>query len=39
VEKDLTLVTIPVAGHFVQQDSAELVTRTMEWWFSMRTRR
>lgn len=34
--KDLTLVTIPGAGHFVQQDAAELVTSTMQWWLAMR---
>ena len=34
VEKDLTLVTIPGAGHFVQQDAAELVTKTMVGWLS-----
>ena len=39
LEKDLTLVTVPGAGHFVQQDAAELVTSTMEWWLTMRTRR
>ncbi len=38
VEKDLTLVTIPGASHFVQQDAAELVTSTMAWWLSMRAR-
>jgi pimeloyl-ACP methyl ester carboxylesterase len=38
VEKDLTLVTIPGASHFVQQDAADLVTSTMAWWLSMRTR-
>jgi pimeloyl-ACP methyl ester carboxylesterase len=32
LEKDLTLVTIPKAGHFVQQDAADLVTRTMKMW-------
>jgi pimeloyl-ACP methyl ester carboxylesterase len=32
LEKDLTLVTVPEAGHFVQQDAAELVTRTMKAW-------
>lgn len=32
LEKDLTLVTIPGAGHFVQQDASELVTKTMKWW-------
>lgn len=30
--KDLTLVTIPDASHFVQQDAADLVTRTMKAW-------
>lgn len=34
IEKDLTLVTVPEAGHFVQQDSAEFVTRTMQMWLS-----
>jgi pimeloyl-ACP methyl ester carboxylesterase len=38
VEKDLTLVTIPGAGHFVQQDAADLVTSTMKWWLGMRAR-
>ena len=37
LEKDLTLVTVPGAGHFVQQDAADLVTTTMRWWLSMRT--
>jgi epoxide hydrolase 4 len=32
IEGDLTLVTIPAAGHFVQQDAADLVTRTMVSW-------
>ena len=30
--KDLTLVTVPDSGHFVQQDAADLVTRTMRAW-------
>ena len=30
--KDLTLVTIPGAGHFVQQDASDLVSRTMRAW-------
>lgn len=38
LEKDLTLVTIPGAGHFVQQDAAELVSSTMKWWLVARTR-
>ena len=32
IDSDLTLVTIPGAGHFVQQDAADLVTRTMVSW-------
>ena len=34
LDKDLTLVTIPCAGHFVQQDAADLVTRTMVAWLN-----
>jgi pimeloyl-ACP methyl ester carboxylesterase len=36
VEKELTLVTVPGAGHFVQQDAAGLVSQTMRWWLLMR---
>ena len=32
VERDLTLITIPSSGHFVQQDAAELVTKKMVRW-------
>jgi pimeloyl-ACP methyl ester carboxylesterase len=32
VEKDLTITTIPGAGHFVQADAADLVTKTMRAW-------
>jgi len=32
LEKDLTLVTLPDAGHFVQQDASETVTRTILQW-------
>ncbi len=32
VEKDLTIVTVPGAGHFVQHDAADLVTRTIRSW-------
>ena len=39
LEKDLTLVTVPGAGHFVQQDADDLVTSTMRWWLLMRTGR
>jgi pimeloyl-ACP methyl ester carboxylesterase len=34
VEKDFTLVTIPDAGHFVQQDAPELVTRSIRSWLA-----
>jgi epoxide hydrolase 4 len=34
LDNDLTLVTIPSAGHFVQQDAADLVTRTMVAWLN-----
>ena len=33
---DLTLVTIPGAGHFVQQDAAEQVTNTLRLWLDQR---
>ena len=29
IDKDLTLTTVPGAGHFVQADAADLVTKTM----------
>ncbi len=32
IQADLTLVTIPGANHFVQQDAADLVTRAMVSW-------
>jgi len=32
VNADLTIVTVPGAGHFVQQDASNLVTKTMQWW-------
>ena len=35
LEKDLTLVTIPGAGHFVQQDAAAKVSRTMKMWLKL----
>ena len=39
VGKDLTLVTVPGAGHFVQQDASELVSRTMKMWLELKTDR
>ena len=34
LEGDLTLITIPAAGHFVQQDASELVTKNMVRWLT-----
>lgn len=34
LNKDLTLVTVPGAGHFVQQDAPDLVTRSMLMWLN-----
>ena len=36
VDNDVTIVTAPNAGHFVQQDASELVSQTMQWWLSNR---
>lgn len=36
ITKDLTIVTIPDAGHFVQQDAADLVTTTIRSWLDDR---
>jgi pimeloyl-ACP methyl ester carboxylesterase len=35
VERDFTLVTVPDAGHFVQQDASETVTRTIRAWLEI----
>jgi len=32
VERDLTLTTVPTAGHFVQADEPDFVTKTMRAW-------
>lgn len=34
IEKDLTLITVPGAGHFVQRDKPEFVTRKMVGWLT-----
>jgi len=34
VEPDFTLTTIPGAGHFVQQDAADAVSRTILAWLN-----
>lgn len=39
VAKDLTIVTIPGAGHFVQQDAPGIVNSTMRWWLLARVPR
>lgn len=36
IDADTTLVAIPGAGHFVQQDAADLGTSTMRWWLLAR---
>ena len=38
-QKDVTIVTVPGAGHFVQQDAPALVSQTMRWWLSSRYER
>ena len=35
LDKDLTLVTVPGSGHFVQQDAAETVSKTMRSWLKL----
>lgn len=37
VDADLTLVTIPGASHFVQQDAVDLVSTTMRDWLLRRS--
>ena len=34
LEKDLTLVTVPGAGHFVHHDARDFVTRQFEIWLN-----
>lgn len=34
LEKDLTLVTVPGAGHWVHHDAADLVSKTMRFWLT-----
>lgn len=34
LEKDLTLVTIPGASHFVQQDASDMVSRSIKMWLA-----
>lgn len=37
IKNDLTIVTLPDAGHFVQQDADKAVTRTIVGWLKMKT--
>ncbi len=34
LEKDLTLVTVPGAGHWVHHDAADIVSKTMRFWLT-----
>ena len=34
IDNDLTLITVPTAGHFVQHDAADLVTKKMVSWLA-----
>ncbi len=36
IDADTTIVTVPKAGHFVQQDAAQLVSSTLYWWLQAR---
>ena len=36
IDRDLTLITVPGAGHFVQQDAAEFVTANLRLWLDAR---
>jgi len=39
LESDLTLVTVPNAGHWVQDDAADLVTSTMKAWLALQAKK
>jgi len=36
IDADTTIVTVPKAGHFVQQDAAPMVSSTLHWWLQAR---
>ena len=38
IDADLSILTIPNAGHFVQHDASEMVTDTMRSWIKARTK-
>ena len=37
IEQDLTLVTVPSSGHWVQTEAADLVTNTMKAWLKVQS--
>jgi pimeloyl-ACP methyl ester carboxylesterase len=36
IDADLTILTVPGAGHFVQQDASELVSKNLGAWLDLR---
>ena len=36
IDADTTIVTVPKAGHFVQQDAPDIVSSTLFWWLQAR---
>lgn len=34
IDNDLTMVSIPEAGHFIQQDSSDMVTKSIKMWLN-----
>ena len=39
LESDVTLVTVPNAGHWVQDDAADVVTGTMKSWLALQAKK
>ena len=36
INQDYTLVTMPNHGHWIQNEAADMVSTTMEWWLKAR---